>query len=72
MAWVVDLSGASEVRYGEDLRQHLVTRAGDFLYIPAGMPHLPANCSQTEPCIVVVARTDPNEQESVILLPERQ
>ena len=65
-------SGASEVWYGEDLQGHLVTRAGDFLYIPAGMPHLPANCSKTEPCIVLVARTDPNEQESVVLLSERQ
>jgi len=26
--------------------------------------------SQTEPCVAVVARTDPNEQESVVLLPE--
>jgi uncharacterized RmlC-like cupin family protein len=64
------LSGESEVWYGEGLRQHLVVHAGDFLYIPAGMPHLPANRSQTEPCITVIARTDPNEQESVVLLPE--
>jgi uncharacterized RmlC-like cupin family protein len=64
------LSGESEMGYGEGLRQHLVVRAGDFLYIPAGMPHLPANRSQTEPCIAVIARTDPNEQESVVLLPE--
>ena len=26
--------------------------------------------SQTEPCTAVIARTDPNEQESVVLLPE--
>jgi uncharacterized RmlC-like cupin family protein len=64
------LNGESEVWYGAGLRQHLVVRAGDFLYIPAGMPHLPANCSRTEPCITVIARTDPNEQESVVLLPE--
>ncbi|MNG40163.1 Cupin domain protein [compost metagenome] len=43
---------------------------GDFLYIPAGMPHLPYNPSDTEPCSCVLARTDPNEQESVHLLPE--
>lgn len=63
------LSGAAEMWYGEDLREHMVVRAGDFLYIPAGMPHLPANPSQTEPCTAVLARTDPNEQESVVLLP---
>jgi uncharacterized RmlC-like cupin family protein len=34
------------------------------------MPHLPYNMSQTELCIAVIARTDPNEQESVMLTPE--
>jgi len=63
------LSGEAEMWYGERLQQHLVVHAGDLLYIPAGMPHLPANCSDAEPCTAVVARTDPNEQESVILLP---
>ena len=43
---------------------------GDFIYIPAGMPHLPVNRSATRPLTVVLARTDPNEQESVVLLPE--
>ena len=37
--------------------------------IPAGVPHLPANRSGT-PCTAIIARTDPNEQESVVLLPE--
>lgn len=56
--------------YGERLEQHLVVGAGEFLYIPANMPHLPYNTSLTEPCTAVIARTDPNEQESVVLLPE--
>jgi uncharacterized RmlC-like cupin family protein len=43
---------------------------GDFVYIPAGVPHLPGNRSTTVPMTAVVARTDPNEQESVVLLPE--
>jgi len=64
------LSGETEMWYGEGLREHLTVRAGEFLYIPAGMPHLPANPSATEPCTAVLARTDPNEQESVVLLPE--
>lgn len=64
------LRGEADMWYGEGLRQHLVCRAGDFLFIPAGVPHLPANRSQSEPCEAVVARTDPNEQESVVLLPE--
>ncbi len=64
------ISGEAEMWYGENLSEHLVVRAGEFLYIPAGMPHLPANLSATEPCTAVLARTDPNEQESVVLLPE--
>ncbi len=64
------VSGESEMWYGENLEQHMDVLAGDFLYIPAGVPHLPANQSKTQPCIAVIARTDPNEQESVVLLPE--
>ena len=48
----------------------LGARAGDFVYIPANVPHLPYNLSQTEPCLAIISRTDPNEQESVVLLPE--
>lgn len=62
------ISGESEMYYGEGLREHLVVRAGELLYIPANTPHLPMNTSD-EPCVVVLARTDPNEQESVVLLP---
>lgn len=64
------LQGTAEMWYGEGLRERLSATAGDFIYIPAGMPHLPANLSETEPCVAVLARTDPNEQESVLLLPE--
>jgi uncharacterized RmlC-like cupin family protein len=64
------LSGESGMWYGDELQHHLIARAGDFLYIPANMPHLPYNLSDTESCVAVVARTDPNEQESVVLLPE--
>jgi uncharacterized RmlC-like cupin family protein len=64
------LSGEAGMWYGERLEHHMVTRPGDFVYIPADTPHLPYNLSQTEPAVAVVARTDPNEQESVVLLPE--
>ena len=64
------LSGESEMWYGDNLEQHVDVVAGEFVYIPAGVPHLPANRSQTLPCTAVIARTDPNEQESVVLLPE--
>ena len=64
------ISGDAVVWYGEGLGERLEQHAGDFLYIPAGTPHLPVNASDTEPCVALVARTDPNEQESVVLLPE--
>lgn len=64
------LSGESGTYYGEQLEHHVIARAGDFLYMPPNVPHLPYNLSQTEPCIAVIARTDPNDQESVILMPE--
>ena len=46
-----------------------VLKAGEMFYIPAGMPHLPMNATD-KPTSAVIARTDPNEQESVVLLPE--
>jgi uncharacterized RmlC-like cupin family protein len=54
--------------YGEGLRQHMWMQAGDFAYIPANTPHLPYNPSESTPCVGLIARTDPNEQESVTLL----
>ncbi|MDR3703156.1 MAG: cupin domain-containing protein [Candidatus Sulfopaludibacter sp.] len=63
------LSGEAGMWYGENLREHVWLRAGDFLYIPANTPHLPYNASESEPCTGLIARTDPNEQESVTLLP---
>ena len=62
------LSGQAGMWYGEGLREHMWMRAGDFLYIPANTPHLPYNPSDSEPCVGLIARTDPNEQESVTLL----
>ena len=64
------LSGETEMRYGPQLEHHEVVKAGDFVYIPAGVPHVPFNTSKTESCTAIIARTDPNEQESVVLLPE--
>jgi uncharacterized RmlC-like cupin family protein len=64
------LSGESGMWYGERLEHHLVAKAGDFLYIPAGVPHLPYNLSATDECVAVIARTDPNDEESLVLLPE--
>jgi uncharacterized RmlC-like cupin family protein len=64
------LSGTGAMLYGEGLREQMRAEVGDYIYIPAGIPHLPINMSDSEHLRAVIARTDPNEQESVILLPE--
>ena len=63
------LDGETVTLYGERLENSIHSRAGDLVYIPAGVPHLPINLSD-RPASAVIARTDPNEQESVVLLPE--
>jgi uncharacterized RmlC-like cupin family protein len=63
------MSGRSGVWFGENLEQHAFVNAGEFFYIPANVPHVPYNPSESENCVTVIARTDPNEQESVTLLP---
>jgi uncharacterized RmlC-like cupin family protein len=64
------LEGVAEMRHGPNLEHVMRTAAGDFVYIPAGVPHQPYNPSDA-PVRAVIARTDPNEQESVVLLEER-
>lgn len=63
------LAGEAETWFGERLEQQVVVKAGELFYIPADLPHLAVNRG-SEPLVAVIARTDPNEQESVVLLPE--
>jgi uncharacterized RmlC-like cupin family protein len=59
------LQGRVETRYGENLAKSVVNEAGDFIFIPAGVPHQPVNLSETEPALAIVARNSANEQETV-------
>jgi uncharacterized RmlC-like cupin family protein len=63
--WVA--MGEAEIWHGPGLCGRTVVHAGDFLYIPAGVPHLPVNRSEDEMMVAVVARTDPAERESVVV-----
>ncbi|MGQ0564535.1 MAG: cupin domain-containing protein [Gemmobacter sp.] len=63
------LSGTTVMYWGKSLENRMEISAGEMLYIPADMPHLPLNPGP-DPATAVIARTDPNEQESVTLLPE--
>ena len=58
-----------EVYTGEQLEYRDVAHAGDYFYFPAGVPHVAVNRGET-PAVFVAARTDPNEQESVVMRPE--
>ena len=60
------VKGRVETRYGPGLRESVINEAGDFIFIPADVPHQPVNLSTTEPAHAVVARNDPNEQENVV------
>jgi uncharacterized RmlC-like cupin family protein len=59
------LKGRVETRYGVGLRQSVIHEAGDFIFIPANVPHQPINLSEAEPAQAIVARNDAREQESV-------
>jgi uncharacterized RmlC-like cupin family protein len=63
------ISGRAKMYWGERLEHVMETGPGDLIYIPADVPHLPLNDGD-EPAVAVIARTDPHEQESVVLLPE--
>ena len=63
------LSGNAVMYWGEQLENCMQTSADDLVYIPADMPHLPVNTGDV-PAQAVIARTDPHEQESVVLMPE--
>lgn len=61
------LEGVTEFLHGANLEYCDRVSAGDFIYIPAGVPHQPYNPTD-ERAVAIIARTDPNEQESVVLL----
>ena len=60
------MQGRVETRYGEGLSQSIVSEAGDFLFVPPGVPHEAINLSTTEPARAIIARNDPAEQDKVV------
>lgn len=61
------LEGVTEFLHGPNLEFKDRVEAGDYVYIPAGVPHQPYNPTD-KPARALIARTDPNEQESVVLI----
>jgi uncharacterized RmlC-like cupin family protein len=67
-AAIYQLEGRVETRYGANLEGSVVTEAGDFLFIPPGLPHQAVNLSEFERAVAVVARNDAGEQERVVVV----
>ena len=65
---IYQLEGRVETRYGARLEQSVVTEAGDFLFVPPGVPHQAVNLSDAERAVGVVARNDAGERERVVLV----
>jgi uncharacterized RmlC-like cupin family protein len=61
------LAGRVKTFYGQCLERSVINQTGDFLFIPAGVVHMPVNLSSSEAAIAIVARNDANEQEQVEL-----
>jgi uncharacterized RmlC-like cupin family protein len=61
------VEGSASMRQRPHLEHLDIVNEGDFVYIPAGVPHQPFNPTD-KVARALVARTDPNEQESVLLL----
>ena len=64
------LSGEDiELWSGEALEHREVARTGDYLFIPANVPHVAVNRGATT-AVFVGARNEPTAQESVVMRPE--
>lgn len=65
------LSGEdTELWTGSQLEHREVARAGDYLYIPANVPHVAVNRSKTTAAVFVGVRNEPTAQESVHMRPD--
>ncbi|MBL8306306.1 MAG: cupin domain-containing protein [Rubrivivax sp.] len=64
------LSGdAVELCTGPRLEHRELARPGDYLFIPAGVPHVAVNRGST-PAVFIGVRNEPTAQESVVMRPE--
>lgn len=62
------LEGEVVTWFGDELLKHVTARPGDFVYIPAEVPHVAANYGDVD-AVALVARTDPQGQEELKMFP---
>lgn len=58
-----------ELCTGEALEHREMARAGDYLFIPANVPHVAVNRGKS-PAVFIGVRNEPTAQESVVMRPE--
>ena len=63
------VSGESAILFGARLEHCVISRAGDYFFIPAGLPHAPYNHTDA-PCTFVVAHSAADDQQGIVMLPE--
>jgi uncharacterized RmlC-like cupin family protein len=54
------MSGRARIYFGEDYEEYVDMERGDFCYVPAYLPHIEANLSDTEPLVFLTCRTPDN------------
>jgi uncharacterized RmlC-like cupin family protein len=61
------VSGEADVWHGPGLGKRSAVRAGDFIYVPPGTPHLAVNRGEVT-SIAIVGRTDPPDQPGIVVI----
>lgn len=59
-----------ELWSGPRLQHKALARAGDYLFIPAGVPHVAVNRSTAQPAVFIGARNEATASESVVMTPQ--
>jgi uncharacterized RmlC-like cupin family protein len=54
------LSGNARIYWGDGYAEYVDLETGDFVYVPAYLPHIEANLSDTEPLVFLTCRTPDN------------
>jgi uncharacterized RmlC-like cupin family protein len=63
------MEGQAEMFYGARLEERLEFAAGDYVYIPANVPHQVMNRSGAA-ATALIAHTAADDQQGIVLLPE--
>jgi len=61
------VSGEADVWHGSDLANRSAVRAGDFVYLPPGTPHLTVNHGEVT-SIAVIARADAADHAEPVVI----